>query len=148
MRGGAARRIPADEVKYVQEGKIMKILFENACVLTPDGKHLPAASVAVENETITAIGEITAAAALAILTCRAFPALYKDISVRRTAGLAISSLFSAVIMLLFRQILEKFLQKALPLQNLVIITIVFLMGLVVYLLCIRIFKAADFSANE
>ena len=95
-----------------------------------------------------AIGEITAAAALAILTCRAFPALYKDISVRRTAGLAISSLFSAVIMLLFRQILEKFLQKALPLQNLVIITIVFLMGLVVYLLCIRIFKAADFSANE
>ncbi|MBQ2706639.1 MAG: amidohydrolase [Clostridia bacterium] len=48
----------------------MKILFENACVLTPDGKHLPAASVAVENERITAIGEIPANGFDRVIDCR------------------------------------------------------------------------------
>ena len=95
-----------------------------------------------------AIGEITAAAVLCALTMRACPEILHSFSLRRTIGIAAAFAISAFIMYISHIICEKIWQNAIPVQNLVIITIVFLMGLVVYLLCIGIFKAADFSARE
>lgn len=95
-----------------------------------------------------AIGEITAALVLCALTLRAFPEIMCGASLRRTAGMAAAFVISVLTMYFSRRICEKIWQNPLPYQNLVIITIVFLMGLVVYLLCIGICKAADFSVRE
>ena len=95
-----------------------------------------------------AIGEITAATVLCALAVHAFPEILHGLSLRRTIGIATAFAISTLTMYISRMICEKFWQNAIPVQNLVIITIVFLMGLVVYLLCIGIFNAADFSARE
>ncbi len=95
-----------------------------------------------------ALGEILAALTLLVLTLRAFPEIAEGFPLKKSVTLLASFLFSTATMAFFKKIVQNIPIKSLVLQNLVIITIVFLIGLVVYLLCIGIFNIVRFSSSE
>lgn len=122
-------------------GMFTGILFSLVFLLT---ETLTFITVALAN----ALGQIAAAAALLILCRRIFPGTLERCMWKKATAAGISFVASTAVMAFCHHVLSEIFVNFGALGNFLIIAIVFLAGVVVYLICMILTKIISFPTSE
>lgn len=127
---------------HAAAGGILAGILISALLLVQDS--LTVTTVALAN----AAGQITAALLLLLFCRKTIPDLIRKEEIKKAAGTVFSFVVSAAAMTVCRHFLSQRIVNFTVLRNFIIIAIVFLIGIVVYLVCMILTKTIGISAWE